>query len=249
MLPNCFPHSPTGAIRHLDIYASIWIMRLYYIAPESWKNVNFNVIEVSDLSWPSEVKSVTYLLILKWTLWYVLVKISCFSHNLHNCYGYPLHYKTLTGEVQIKFLRENQSSFLFPATDNIPWVPADRLTKLSPPSTDRRGMRLFFSCRKALELPKVLYKFPITIIISKTEVKHLYKTKSRSCNRHTHRQPYLCIERFRKTRTQARRFKATSLPPWTILSTVSKLSAPGTRKHSQFKCSFPPHEKEQTPLV
>ena len=151
--------------------------------------------------------------------------------------------------MQIKFPCENQSSFLFPATDDIPWVPADRLTKLSPPSTDRRGMRLFFSCRKALELPKVLYKFPITTIINNTEVKHLYETKPHSCNRHTHRQPYLRMERLRKMRAQARRFKATSLPPWTISSTVSKLSAPGTRKHNQFKCSLRPHEKEQTPLV
>ena len=36
----------------------------------------------------------TYLPILTLTLWYVLtlVKFSCFSHNLHNCYDYPLHY-------------------------------------------------------------------------------------------------------------------------------------------------------------
>ena len=32
-------------------------MRLYYIAPESWKNVSFNVIEVIDLSRSSDVKS------------------------------------------------------------------------------------------------------------------------------------------------------------------------------------------------
>ena len=36
-----------------------------------------------------------------------------------------------SGEVQIKFLHENQSSFSFPATDDIPWVPADQLAKLS----------------------------------------------------------------------------------------------------------------------
>ena len=33
--------------------------------------------------------------------------------------------------MQIKFLRENQSSFSFHATDDIPWVPADQLAKLS----------------------------------------------------------------------------------------------------------------------
>ena len=42
-----------------------------------------------------------------------------------------LVYKVSSGEVQIKFLRENQSSFSFPATDDIPWVPADQLAKLS----------------------------------------------------------------------------------------------------------------------
>ena len=36
-------------------------------------------------------------------------------------------YKASSGEVQIKFLCENQSSFSFPATDDIP----DQLTKLS----------------------------------------------------------------------------------------------------------------------
>ena len=38
--------------------------------------------------------NLTYLPILKLTVWYVLtlVKISCFSHNLHNCYDYPLQW-------------------------------------------------------------------------------------------------------------------------------------------------------------
>ena len=31
----------------------------------------------------------------------------------------------------MKFLHENQSSFSFPATGDIPWVPADQLAKLS----------------------------------------------------------------------------------------------------------------------
>ena len=33
--------------------------------------------------------------------------------------------------MHIKFLRENQSSFSFPATDDIPWVPAGQLAKLN----------------------------------------------------------------------------------------------------------------------
>ena len=52
-----------------------------------------------------------------------------------------LDYKASSG-VHIKFLRENQSSFSFPATDGIPWVPADQLTKLT--TTDQCQMQLFF---------------------------------------------------------------------------------------------------------
>ena len=62
----------------------------------------------------------TYLPILKWTLWYVLtlVKFSCFSHNLHNCYDYPLHY--------ICFSLQNK------AACNASWVQTSPFRKCLP---------------------------------------------------------------------------------------------------------------------
>ena len=52
--------------------------------------------------------------------------------------------------MQIKFLLENQSSFSFPATDDIPWVPADQLAKLSHyrPVSNAAGFLQNKSCLK-----------------------------------------------------------------------------------------------------
>ena len=62
--------------------------------------------------------------------------------------GSTLDYKVSSGEVQMKFLRENQSSFSFPATDDIPWVPADQLAKLINQCQMQLGFLQNKSCLK-----------------------------------------------------------------------------------------------------